>query len=313
MSFLAWLLAGAACSYVVCDGARRLALRTSKFLDPPSWRSFRAHPIPRIGGAGVTAVAVVAGAALPFPLLLAGAGFLAVVAVSAWDDYRGLAAWPRLAVHIFAAVWLAAVLAADAPASAWLITAGITVWSVNLFNFMDGSDGLVPGMSGVGLVVLALALFSYGEASVACFTVALAGACLGFLGHNHPPARAFLGDAGAAGIGFLVAAISFWGLMQGVWPWWFPPLVFAPMLADATITLLRRALQGANLTQPHQAHLYQRAQQSGLPARWIAYVGWMAVASTGLMSWALRDGYTWPIPVLVALSVAWVWLERRMP
>ncbi|MDR8742257.1 putative undecaprenyl-phosphate N-acetylglucosaminyl 1-phosphate transferase [Burkholderia pseudomultivorans] len=93
---------------------------------------------------------------------------------------------------------------------------------------------------------------------------AVAGAALGFLLLNFHPARLFLGDAGSIPLGFLAGALGYWGWRTDVWPIWFPALVFAPFIADASVTLLRRLLRGEKFWQAHREHYYQRMVRSGV-------------------------------------------------
>ncbi len=117
-------------------------------------------------------------------------------------------------------------------------------WSLNLYNFMDGNDGLAALMTVIGFA-------SYGVVSLHAAIArrlpwALAAATLPVLVVNWPPARIFLGDVGAVPLGFLAAALGIGGMIDGAWPVWFPVLVFLPFVADATVTLARRALIAAS-------------------------------------------------------------------
>src|SRR5712692_7473071 len=133
-------------------------------------------------------------------------------------------------------------LVAVLPAAALvLIVIGI-LWVTNLYNFMDGSDGLAGGMTVMGFAFLGAGAWLSGDEAllIECAIVAAAGAA--FLLFNFPPARLFMGDAGSVPIGFLAAALSLSGWRDGDWPFWFPAAVFAPFIADATLTLFKRML-----------------------------------------------------------------------
>src|SRR6266581_4435508 len=119
-----------------------------------------------------------------------------------------------------------------------LIVIGI-LWVTNLYNFMDGSDGLAGGMTVAGFAFLGAGAWMSGDEAllIECAIVAAAGAA--FLLFNFPPARLFMGDAGSVPIGFLAAVLSLSGWRDGDWPFWFPAAVFAPFIADATLTLLK--------------------------------------------------------------------------
>jgi UDP-N-acetylmuramyl pentapeptide phosphotransferase/UDP-N-acetylglucosamine-1-phosphate transferase len=127
---------------------------------------------------------------------------------------------------------------------------------INLYNFMDGMDGFAGGMAVIGFSTLAwLGRADAGFAAV-CLTVAAASA--GFLIHNFPPAKIFLGDTGSTTLGFLAAACSLWGSKADLFPFWVALLVFSPFIVDATVTLLRRLLRGEKVWEAHRKHYYQR-------------------------------------------------------
>ena len=252
----------------------RLARRLP--LDVPNDRSLHVRAVPRAGGyalwAGFLPVA------LWFPPVPAAWGaavwalpWLAVALVSAADDARGVAARVRLVVHCAAAIGCAGALwhaSRDAmplfePAGiATIMLLGLAIaWSANLFNFMDGSDGLAGAMALVGFGAYGVAAQAAGASGVAFF--ALAAATLPFLAVNRPHATMFLGDVGAVPLGFLAGAFGVAGILAGDWPAWFPPLVFLPFIADASVTLARRLLRGAPLAVAHREHYYQRLNQLG--------------------------------------------------
>jgi UDP-GlcNAc:undecaprenyl-phosphate/decaprenyl-phosphate GlcNAc-1-phosphate transferase len=227
-------------------------------LDRPNARSLHGRALPRGGGlsiwAGWFAGTIWIEGPKPwfFPLL-------AVIAVSLWDDRRGVHVLIRLAVQAAAAaswVWLAA------PAVNVVVAVIAIVWMANLYNFMDGSDGLAGAMTLVGFVAYATAAAAAGGGDAVLF-LALAAGTAPFLFQNAPPARVFLGDVGSVPLGFLAAVFGIAGCSEGWWPLWFPVLVFLPFIADASVTLARRALRRARVWQAHREHFYQRLVQLG--------------------------------------------------
>lgn len=252
--------------------------------DIPNNRSLHALPVPRAGGYAVWIGFL--GAAFAFPPAYPGGwlGWLppwaALAAVSAIDDAREVQVVPRLAVHGGAALWAAGWLAAHALQSAsgwvWLVVytlalALVIAWSSNLYNFMDGTDGLAASMGAIGFASYGGALvLTAGEgggaaqqlASAPAF-LALAAALLPFLAVNRPRASMFLGDVGAVPLGFLASAFGAAGVVARAWPAWFPLLVFLPFIADATLTLARRARRRERLWEGHRSHFYQRLHQLG--------------------------------------------------
>ncbi|MEK6290728.1 MAG: glycosyltransferase family 4 protein [Paraburkholderia tropica] len=258
--------------------------------DIPNERSLHVRPTPRVGGWGVIPVAVVA-ILLVAPslwLIALGAAFLA--AVSQIDDRRGLPARVRFAAH-FVAV-LALIVGYPAPIPWWCaaILAFLLLWLVNLYNFMDGADGLAGGMALFGFGGYALAAFAGPQPmlplSWAC--VAVAGAAAGFLLFNFHPAKIFLGDAGSIPTGFLAGALGYWGWRGGAWPIWFPALVFAPFIGDASVTLIRRLLRGEKFWQAHREHYYQRMVRLGT-GHAVTALSWYLVICVGIVIalWAL--------------------------
>lgn len=259
MPMLLFVAVGIAC--VVCAGILLLLLRTGWAwdiaVDIPNHRSLHVRPVPRVGGWGVMPAMLLAVAvcAPSFGWIALGALLLAIV--SQVDDRRGLPARVRFAAHL---IVVAAAIAWSSVSIAWwlaLLAVVALVWVVNLYNFMDGSDGLAGGMAVFGFgfyTVAALVL----QPTLAVAAAAIAGAAFGFLIFNHHPAKIFLGDAGSIPLGFLAGALGFWGWQHGVWPICFPALVFAPFVADATVTLARRLARGEKVWLAHREHYYQR-------------------------------------------------------
>lgn len=253
--------------------------------DMPNDRSLHEKPTPRIGGWGIVPVIAIVILTFALKLWLAAAGALVLAAVSQIDDRRGLPARVRFAVHV--AVVMAFVIAnpSDVP---WWFAAGIVflqLWLTNLYNFMDGADGLAGGMALFGFGGYALAALSGGgriELDLAFGSAAIAGAACGFLCFNFHPARLFLGDAGSIPLGFLAGALGYWGWRADVWPLWFPAMVFAPFIVDASITLLRRLLRGEKVWQAHREHYYQRMVRLGLGHTRTA-LAWYVIMLAGTM------------------------------
>jgi len=258
---------------VLIWGLRRLAPSVS-LIDVPNDRSLHHKPVPKVGGVAIVGVAgIVAALFAPsdyWPLLFI-AGML--MAVSAWDDVRNLPAGLRLATHSIAAVALVVLH----PATSWLIIglAVITiVWMINLYNFMDGADGLAGGMTVLGFGMLGFASLGAGMEGLGVLALTIAVATLAFLCFNFPPASVFMGDAGSVPMGFLAAAIGYLGYLGNAWPYWYPALLFSPFIFDATYTLLRRALRGERVWSAHREHLYQRLILAGWTHRRLALVAY---------------------------------------
>ena len=274
------------------------------FLDFPKARGLHASPVPRIGGIAIFAsVWLLAGLWMQRDLIAAIAALgLALLAVSLLDDLRPLSVLLRLLVHAGAAIlvvlfWVKTFGLVPgrpgvmigwimSPLGALLIVFAI-MWMTNLYNFMDGADGLAGGMSliGFGSYAVALAMLPNSGVSMGFLVAAIAGAAGGFLLFNFPPAKVFMGDAGAIPLGFLAITLGIHGNLLGFWPWWFAVLVFSPFIVDATVTLLRRTCQGEKPWIAHRDHYYQRLILAGWGHRKtaITFYGLMvAVAGSAL-------------------------------
>lgn len=183
------------------------------------------------------------------------------VAVISWlDDRRNVSIPLRFAVQIAAAViWVGCF-----DLNLWSAMAVISlVWMANLYNFMDGSDGLAGGMAVFGFGTYSVAGWLGGDMALSLLSATIAAAALGFLRFNFPPARIFMGDVGSVPLGFAAGALGYQGWAQNLWPWWFPILIFSPFVIDATLTLLRRGLRGERVWQAHREHYYQRVVRMG--------------------------------------------------
>jgi len=270
------LLGYAVLSFLVAFAVVRVLLWPfARFaLDQPNERSLHVKPVPRTGGLAVlagTAVAIpYAATSLWLPILMA---FLLAL-VSLYGDVWGLGSRLRLAAHIAAGILIAwYVLSPMHPLEMVLLIVAV-VWVTNLYNFMDGADGIAGGMAVVGFGAYAIAAGLSDKLALAALCTAIAAASAAFLLHNFHPARIFLGDVGSIPLGFLAAALGIVGWRNDAWPLWFPLLVFAPFNADATITLLRRLLRREKVWRPHREHYYQRIVRMGLGHRASALIGY---------------------------------------
>lgn len=227
-------------------------------VDIPNHRSLHTRPVPRVGGWGVLPAIVIAVFLFAPGFRLIALGALVLGVVSQIDDRRGLPARVRFAAHLI--VVIVGIALSTVSIAWWMAIFGVLalVWVVNLYNFMDGSDGLAGGMAFFGFGFYAIAATSVAP-SLGIAAAAISGAALGFLFFNTHPAKVFLGDAGSIPLGFLAGVLGFWGWQHGIWPIWFPALVFSPFIADATVTLLRRLARGEKVWLAHREHYYQRS------------------------------------------------------
>lgn len=275
-------------------------LRSRTLLDHPNDRSSHTRPVPRGGGLGVVAAAMIVwlgtswleGETLGGPSALLVAGTVVLAALGWLDDRRGLTPATRFIVQ---GCCVAAVLAAM-PVSAllwqgWLpVTADRVLtwlawmWVINLFNFMDGIDGLSGAeLVSVGAGVVLLALLGVVGAEPAILAAVLLGVACGFLVWNWHPARLFLGDVGSLPLGFLLGWLLFLLASSGQWP--AALILPAYYFGDATLTVLKRAVRGAPVWRAHREHLYQRAVQAGWPHD--AVVKRISIGNLLLIVWAV--------------------------
>jgi UDP-GlcNAc:undecaprenyl-phosphate GlcNAc-1-phosphate transferase len=275
-------------AFLACWFVLSRLLRRGKGLpmDHPNARSLHETPTPRIGGLGIMAGVAIAGLLLAdvclLPVMLAA---LALAALSVLDDVRGLPVTLRFLAHFIAAV--VALLALGLSGWSLLVGVLVVVWMTNLYNFMDGADGLAGGMAAIGFGALALAAWLGGAPELAAFSAAIAAAALAFLRFNFPPARIFMGDAGSIPLGFLAAALGILGTQKDVWPWLFPLLVFSPFIVDASVTLVRRGLHGEKIWQAHRSHYYQRVVLLGSSHRQLAWVAYALMLASAALAFTL--------------------------
>lgn len=284
--YVAILTGGAAAlvSALILGALLRYGLASRIATDIPNHRSLHSVPTPRIGGWGIVPTVLLTVALLAPSLWPIAAGALGLAIVSLVDDRRGLPARVRFAAHVAA---VAAVIVAWPAHVPWWTLAAIAllmVWLVNLYNFMDGADGLAGGMAvfGFGAYAVAASIAAQPLPPLAWASAAAAGAGAGFLFFNFHPARLFLGDAGSITLGFLAGAFGYWGWRENAWPVWFPALAFAPFIADASVTLVRRLLRGEKFWQAHREHYYQRMILSGAGHTRTA-ITWYAVMFMGII------------------------------
>jgi len=277
-------LAAFVASYLGVAGIRNWALRRN-VLDIPNHRSSHTKPTPRGGGLAIALVILIGfsllqilGRGLALRTFLGYTlGAVLVAAIGGLDDVFELSPRIRLSVQLFAALlfclvaqWVTTIYVPflGELKLGWLGLPLTVLWITgftNAFNFMDGIDGIAAGqaiVAALGWIVVTLCL---GLTALTVLNVLVIGASLGFLIHNFPPARIFMGDAGSTILGYTFATLPALAFNQardsrlivvGA-------LCVAPFVFDTTLTMLRRALRKERLFQAHRTHLYQRLTQLG--------------------------------------------------
>ncbi|HEY4560486.1 MAG TPA: lipopolysaccharide biosynthesis protein [Lysobacter sp.] len=314
MSELPLLIAVACVSAAGTWLARAYALRR-RLVDEPGERRSHLVATPRGGGAGPV-VAIVAALLVMSTHRTAYAGaalaIAAVAAIGSWDDHRPLPARWRLLVHVAAGLILAAaVFGPSGNVVAIVGTVAAVAVLVNVWNFMDGINGIAASQAALVAATVACLV---APSSVAALVVAVA--CLAFLPFNFPKARIFLGDVGSGALGVALALLCCEAYRVD------PPagavllLPLSGFLVDAGLTLLRRILRGERWWEPHTQHLYQAlARRYGHAPVTLGYAGWTLVAGAaavflgaqtpGFISVCLFAWYT-------GAAVLWVVAQRSV-
>jgi Fuc2NAc and GlcNAc transferase len=319
---LSWLLTGRMLDY----GRQRL-------MDLPNDRSSHEHPTPRGGGLAIviafslSLIALFAAGLLLWPLLMALSALLPLAVIGFIDDHGHVSARWRFLLQALAAgwalYWLGGIeflqvngVTLSLGPLAWLLLGLFIVWMLNLFNFMDGIDGIAAGETlSIGLLA-ALLLVPGADGSLpatALVALALAAAAGGFLLWNWPPARIFMGDVGSGVLGFVLAVLALWSANQQelslvVW------LILAGVfLVDATLTLLIRLFRGERWYEAHRSHAFQHASR-----RWGSHravtLSVLAINVAWLlpMAWLAATHPSWELAVLALALLPLTLLAFRL-
>jgi UDP-N-acetylmuramyl pentapeptide phosphotransferase/UDP-N-acetylglucosamine-1-phosphate transferase len=284
------------------------------FLDKPNSRSSHTTPVPRVGGIAVVTTLLIYFVAtdVHFALIL---GLLVLAGVSILDDLIGIHPAFRLVTHFSVVTAMLHILPLnlfEGILPSWLSTVLITigwVWFINLYNFMDGIDGITASetISVTGGIILVLSFAeSFGE-GLGYHAIILMAAMIGFWWWNRYPAKIFLGDIGSISLGFIVGyflislAHRGYGSAAAILPAYY--------VMDATITLLKRIWERKKIWQAHREHFYQQATMHIQRHDWVARL----VFGVNLLLIALAIFATiypeinW-LCVILAYAVSGIWL-----
>ncbi|AXO13230.1 MraY family glycosyltransferase [Thalassospira indica] len=259
-------------------------LRRKAILDMPNHRSSHAVPTPRGGGLAVTPLLIVLVAVVfvfngvsdigDWLMLAACAG----LGLLSWlDDRHDLSAAKRFALQFVAVI--IGMLALDKPVLGGLVPIWLDhvlvvlawVWFINLFNFMDGIDGITgveAGSIGLGIFVLALFVPLPQFIGLGYIGLGILAIMIGFLIWNWHPAKLFLGDVGSIPLGFILGWLLLKVASEGAWT--IALILPSYYLFDATFTLIKRALRREKIWQAHREHFYQKATQRGFSHAWVS-------------------------------------------
>jgi len=237
-------------------------------LDTPGERHSHSVVTPRGGGLGIVLTLLLStwfllpGLELPgFWLNCLLPAFCALALVGFLDDRFSLSVVSRLLVQLTASFYLLA-CAYHAGWSGevwqWMAMVLAMVWMTNMFNFMDGSNGMAAMQSVFAGSVLAVLFLITGDFPAALLASALVASALGFLPWNLGKAKVFMGDVGSLALGFLIAGLLFYGVIRGNFTIPVAGMVMLVFLCDSTLTLLARVIKGERWYTPHKQHIYQR-------------------------------------------------------
>ncbi|MBM4331187.1 MAG: glycosyltransferase family 4 protein [Deltaproteobacteria bacterium] len=283
---LLWLFVAALILTMIAGFPAYWLLKRIEVIDQPNRRSSHDRPTVKGGGIAILGVVLLLGGWIAcrsqssvLAVLLVGASILAVISMQ--DDIRGLPVIVRFVFHFIAAImailvldvlgWTLAMSPVYGKVVLTIFIIGLSIlWIAgytNAFNFMDGIDGIAAGqaaLTGLGTALVGGVATGKWEHPAVLFSLVLAGAALGFLPHNFPKARMFMGDVGSAPLGFLLAALVLWLASEfGLWILIPLTLLHTNFILDTGITLIRRIYRGERFYEAHREHFYQRLVRSG--------------------------------------------------
>lgn len=312
---------------LAATGALTRAEGWLRIMDRPNERSLHTRPTPRTGGLAIClasaiglTVSALFGWGARAELAWIAAAALVIGVVSFVDDRTPLPARTRLVAQLAGAgliaigglmpeavAWPGGKLMLDPQwlgAALWVV---FIVWMVNLYNFMDGMDGLAGGMAVFGFGTLGVLGALAGDPAYGGICWVIAASAAGFLVWNFPPARIFMGDTGSSTLGLMAAGLALWADARALFPLWISLLVFFPFVFDATVTLVRRSLEGKRIWEAHRTHYYQRLVQAGWTHRRTAlweYAG-MTVCAAGAIL-ALDASASLQLCIIAVVAVLYV-------
>lgn len=328
-----WMFLLSAGAAFVLVGLMLLITRRTGLVDMPGSRSSHSKPIPTGAGVALIAALWLASGLYPLfadaiqtgtdmfpgwiPLLLMPASLLCFVGFL--DDRRSLAAGTRLLVQLIAALMFMFGIRGALGEMVWLVAPGLVflIWSMNAYNFMDGSHGMA-GMQGlIGGVSLAGCLLLADAPGLSLAAASLAGVCAGFVPWNAPRARIFMGDSGSVALGFLFAGLGLYAYVGGLLS--LPVVLLLQIIfhLDAGLTLLSRIRNKERWYTAHRRHVYQRLLVNGWTHGQVLslYTALNALLVAPAMVVATLQGqWSWAIFGFVTgiLSLAWYTVSLKL-
>jgi len=326
-------------SFAVSYAGAMLAMNSGALLDDPNHRSSHDHAVSRAGGIAMLAAAIAGlfviaafangdGFASPAFRFLALGVLAGLVGLA--DDHLDLPAMAKFAGQLGVAGlfvwWVGPLQSAEIPFVGTIelgaLGVAITIfWIVafmNVFNFMDGVNGIAGGAALVGLGMFAFAAGAGGAGDAAVIALIIAAAAGGFLPANVIRAKLFMGDCGSHFLAFMIAALAVFAAnaSEAAASFYLLPTIFLPFIVDVAFTLAHRAMRGQNLLVAHREHIYQLILRRGASHGTVAslYAGAIAIcAAAAFFMLTMAPAWMWTAPAIltvVLLSIA-IWIFRR--
>ena len=305
---------------------RMLALKVGAVDAPNLARKVQTEPVPYLGGVAIVIGVFVATYSTLLieskdiglaSTVLIPAGAMALMGLV--DDLRGLNPWPRLIAQTAVGVVVAAILISTntigTPSQIFLIDASVTtLWIVgvcNSINFFDNLDGGAAGTVVVITFFIFLIAFDRGQLLVSALAIVTSGATAGFLIWNRPPAKIYMGDAGALFLGIIVAVLTI-RLQPNIQPNWkslsIPLFLMAVPLLDTTVAVTSRLARGISPFTGGRDHLSHRLMRKGMHRRTAAIALWALAGVYGTIAFAIYKGQSTVLIALAAITWAYLFL-----
>ena len=257
----------------------------TKIIDIPNKRSLHKISKPRTGGMVFMPIILLmwllSGIHSLEYILISIVGFMTI---SFLDDVRNISAGVRFIFHIIFTSFFVLSLDINLNLFYFMLVILSLVWMSNLFNFMDGSDGIAAGMAVIGFLSYSITAYIAGDEGFALMNGIIVMCTLSFLLFNFAPSKIFMGDVGSISLGFLSGAMGIIGWQKELWALWFPLLIFSPFIVDTTTTLLKRFSKKEKFWKAHREHYYQRLILLGWSHRKTALISYLVMIYVSLIS-----------------------------
>ena len=262
-------------SFFLVFHVKNLALKLN-LLATPNQRSAHRQPVPAIGGIGfILAFYIVIALSwenyfshdiIFFKILILT---LPIAITGLWDDFRSINVFTRLSIQFVIAslayFWGFKITIIELPFfmlevnwASYIVSVLFMIASSNLFNFIDGANGYLSGISLIAFSFIGILAFQNSLLSMAFLLLLLVSALVGFLCWNFPVAKIFMGDVGSCFLGFIFSLIAIKVDQSSTLSLTIPCFMFAVLFFDSIITIVVRILKRKNITQAHKEHHYQQ-------------------------------------------------------